>query len=116
MGSTFLLSGEALLDAQFSVALGSDWLWHPSLPCVPTAVALPRVPADGAISPCHSGLWWHGEPDGHLSPPCKNGFLSLQPNQSLPHLVNHSGVGKAVPVRRGCDVQMGMSSWRGVGG
>lgn len=34
----------------------------------------------------------------------------------LPHLVNRSGVGKAVPVRRGCDVQTGMSSWRGVGG
>lgn len=83
-GEHILLSAEALLDAQFSVAPGSAWLWHPALPCVPTAVALPRVPADGAISPCHSGLWWHGEPDGHLSPPCKNGFLSLQPNQSFP--------------------------------
>lgn len=56
MGRTFLLSAEALLDAQFSEAPGSAWLWHPALLCVPTAGALPRVPADGAISPCHSGV------------------------------------------------------------
>lgn len=36
--------------------------------------------AKGASWWCHlplpwQCLWWHGEPDGHLSPPCKNGFL-----------------------------------------
>lgn len=51
------------------------------------------------------------------SQPTLQKWISFPPAKSvLPHLVNRSGVGKAVPVRRGCDVQMGMSSWRGVGG
>lgn len=60
------------------------------LPHVSAWRALPTVPADVAISPRHCRfrsqqyLWWHGEPDGDLSPPCKNGFLSLQPNHFFP--------------------------------
>lgn len=49
-----------------------------------------NVPADVAISSCRCWfcsqwyLWWLGEPDGDLGPPCKNGFFSLQPNQFFP--------------------------------
>lgn len=97
-------------------APGSAWLCHPALPCAPPAVALPRVPADGAISPCHGSVC-----GGTVSQMGISAYLAkmdfFPPAKSvLPHLVNRSGVGKAVPVWRGCDVQTGMSSWRGVGG
>ena len=86
----FMLSAAAPLDALFSVAPGSTRLWHPTLPCVSTWMALPTVPADVASSSRHHQfhsqqyLWWHDEPDGDLCPPCKNGFLSLQPTQFFP--------------------------------